>query len=268
MTILVNVGDTHVGSKAAICVPGYEIGDDDNKAPYQPNRAQEWLAACFADALAKVKRLARRQRVVLNLLGDLTDGDGHHGTRTTFGTPTEQADMAAELLLPWATMADRVIAVAGTEVHAGGEGEQDESAAKRLTADTRHHRRVEIDGRLFDIAHHCTLPKDSRLWPPAMARQAELIARNAIDRGERVPDMIIRGHVHRHARGLAHVGGREVRMMTNYGWQLRTPYMARVEPAALYAVGVTAVNCRDLETHAIAYAAKADPIEVIRLKDE
>lgn len=267
MTYLVNIGDLQVGSKAAVCVPDYLIGDDQNKNPYQPNKVQLWINACYADALKKVKSLVRGERVVVNILGDSIDGDRHHNTRTTFGTPTEQRGMAIELLLPYANMADSMTSEAGTEVHSGGEGEYDESVAEALGAKTRQHRLLEIDGHLFDLAHHCSLPKDPDQHTASMVRQARLIARRRLDRGLRPADMAIRADQHRFAVGTWHYRHRQtdrkITMFVNPAWQLRTPFMARNEPAELYAVGLTVVNCRTLQIHPFIYEAEDDPIEKI-----
>jgi hypothetical protein len=269
VTLLVCVGDLHAGSKSAVCVPGFRYGDDDYKTPYTPNLPQEWLWACWQDAIAKVKRRTKGHQVMLALLGDLVDGDRHHNTRTTFGTPTEQSDMAAELLLPLANLANKIISVDGTETHVGGEGEQDESTAGKLGAQTKGHRLVEIDGHLFDLAHHASLPKDPDNWSSSLTRQARLIVRRRLTRDLRPADMIIRGDRHRYAVGTydyrhAHKPSRAV-MFINPAWQLRTPFMQRVEPAELFEVGLTIVDCKSLEIEPILYEAEDDPIETYSL---
>lgn len=268
MAYLLNVGDLQAGSKAAVCVAGYPIGDDQNKTPYQPNKIQDWINGCWDDALKRVKKIVKGERLVMAILGDSIDNDRHHNTRTTFGTPTEQRGMAVERLMPYANMADAMVAVGGTESHAGGEGEYDEGVAQLLGATMTQHRLLDIDDHLFDIAHHCKLPKDPDQHTAALVRQARMIARRRLDRGLRPADMVIRADQHRFAVGewhyTYHQQQSKITMLVNPAWQLRTPFMARNEPAELYTVGLTLVNCKTLQIIPIIYEAKDDPIEKIR----
>jgi hypothetical protein len=236
---LINVSDMHTLHKAAIaCEMEYDDGDD-----YTPNRLQKILHRWWGEIFSEVKAHVKGHEVKLLIGGDCVDGFHNHGTEQVWGTALQQAQMAIELLAPYAKLAPAsVYGLKGTPSHAGSDSEFDRLVIKELGGKCAYHWRLDFDGKLIDWAHHCTLPKDPRNYEAALERQASLIVRRYREAGERVPDLILRQHVHRFARGFTG----SIPMITGLGWKLRDEYLAKIDPLGFYEVGVLVFDTADL----------------------
>jgi hypothetical protein len=102
------------------------------------------------------------------------------------------------LLQPLANIAASIYALRGTECHAGGDGEDDQTVAERLGArGIAHTWRLRIAGRLLDWAHHgVTIPRDP--WCEANGLFAEAKRHQARFEKWKVPkpDLVVRHHAH------------------------------------------------------------------------
>lgn len=256
MTILINISDMHVGSDVALATD--RVFSKDNA--HHNNKIQTILLDWWNNATRRVIEFAKNEDCILLVGGDCNDGDGHHDTAQTWGTAREQAMVAAELIAPVARVCRKTYMLRGTRAHTGERSEFDEYVALEIGAETDYHWRLDVDGHLIDWAHHCTLPKDPRSHEAALERQASQIARRYRLANERIPDLILRQHVHRHAIGYSG----KIKMVTGLGWKLRDDYLAQIDPIGLYAIGLLVIDAATLEVLPIQYEGIEDGITTIR----
>ena len=194
----------------------------EGKTPYSLSADQNWLSDCFQDALLRVKTLAVGHRVFVGLGGDLVEGINHHGSTQTSGIPSTQAGMAVQLLLPWATMADALYAVRGTDDHTGPEGDGDNSVARELGAKIDYHWTLGIENRILDWAHHgISVAQNPQSEMNGMKLAAEKTYWFHRDRELPVPTTMIRHHAHRSPRPIEWRG---IRVGVCGCWQLSTSF--------------------------------------------
>jgi hypothetical protein len=206
--------------------------------------------------LKRARAVAKREKIILEVGADMIDGAGHHGTSQTWGSDIDAANHAIELLRPFVSLASTCYFLLGTPAHVGNLSEWDNYIAKEFGYRAKYHHRVTIGNKLFDFAHHCTLPKDARNHEAALERQASQICRDYRKAGEPLPHFILRHHVHRHA--VAYSGG--VTIATNYGWKLRDDHVAKFSPLGLYAVGGLLIDTETLDIERLCYEGTEDKI--------
>ena len=251
------LGDLHAGSKLAPLVP-FTDADGVN---YAPSKLQAYLLTLWRDCLSDVKSAARGCDVVLHLGGDLVDGVAHHGTTQTVLDHNGQRDLAVELLRPWVNLSAAAYGLLGTDAHVRDNGQDDASVCKELGVPAKGYWRIECEGLLLDWAHHAS---GARLRLEAsLLRLADNIQREARRREppERVPDLIVRHHVHRYARARFDT----TEAVTVPGWQAQTSFTRRHDPAGLLSVGVVAWWPKRREIRPFVYDHPAEPIVKVRL---
>ena len=183
--LVVFLGDLHVGST---CAPA-------PKAECR-NREMERLLVLWESFVVRAKAAAKGKALVLMLGGDIVDGR-HHNMSQTWGQYRDQRNGAIALLQPLANIASAVYAVKGTEAHAGGDGEDDQTVAEALGAkQVPYAWRMIVGGKRLFWTHHLTNSvrdisnQDSGMLAAAR-RQFELHLR-----GEEKPDLMIGHHTH------------------------------------------------------------------------
>jgi len=200
-------GDTHVGGTTAVA-PKAECR----------NAEMERLLKLWEAFTARALAAAKGTAFVLALGGDLIDGPRHHGTVQSWGTHREQRNAAIALLQPLANVASAVVAVKGSEAHAGGDGEDDQTVAEALGARQMPHVwRMTIGGkRLFWSHHGLAVPRDPWNWSNALYRMAVRLSHLP-----EPPDLAVFHHVHQTPPPVT-VGG--VTVATVGCWQTSTAY--------------------------------------------
>lgn len=180
------IGDLHSGARESV-------------TPKPATRIQETLHQHWRACLADVKRETRGYGLALMLGGDMVEGNHHD--RMTGLTHKEMRELALELLQPYATMADAIYSVAGTEAHAGLEAEDDAQVAKELgckSENARQEHLIRFDGALLNWQHHgagvAKLVQNETNGLYLLAKQTALEAKLA---GQPVPALVMRHHVHR-----------------------------------------------------------------------
>lgn len=256
-TCHVFLGDLHAGSKLAPLVPFTD--DDGIDYSSKQTRTSAVLAGFLAQALADVKQAALGHTLVLHLGGDLVDGVAHHDTTQTVGDWRAQRALAVQLLQPWVNAADALHGLQGTDAHVGDNGDEDKTVCEKLGVPVKPFWRLDCSGRVLDWAHHVGLSgkwwtKENSLVALANNTRAEYL-----ERGERPPDMIVRHHVHRHAR--AHAKGTDI--VTCFGWQSMTSHVYRFAPNQLLTVGVVLWFPETNGIKPLPYHFPAPPIEPI-----
>lgn len=207
---------------------------DHDGVRYSPSRVQSALLKFWRSVLADVKDHAKGHDLIVCLGGDLVDGVGHHGTTQTIGDVNDQKALAVQLLLPLVSASKMAYALLGTDAHVGPSGQEDASVAKELGIRTAYRWRLDYGGKLLDWAHHTGLGRLPWTRESVLVRLGNKTIIECLERGQRVPDLILRHHVHAYAR--VHVKGTDV--VTVPGWQAATSYTRKIAPADLLTVGV------------------------------
>jgi hypothetical protein len=252
--LIVFVGDLHVGSTVAVCPPRVDMADD---GIYSATELQLWLFQQWLKFVETVK--AKREKIILVLMGDLIDGARQHGTFQSWGTTQAQINGACELLRPLAGIAKSVYGVRGTTCHSGASGQDDAAVTKELGGECRYRWRIDIGEQLFDIAHHAR--RDTREHTVGNAcmgiiRQTRLrCARTQ----ERVPDYIIRAHAHE-CDILAHQG---ITAALCPAWKLQDEYTRKLDAASLADIG--GLIWQNGKLSPILYPPDPDPITVVKV---
>ena len=217
-TILIAVGDEHANSKVGLCPPIITL---DNAGSYLPSKSQLWLYGKwkkFWRIVAKLKEQLKCEVWVVNT-GDLADINVHSSSILVSTNRNDAVQMGVAIWEPVKDIADELFIIRGTEAHVGEQGWVEEEIAKQLGANQDFalsqdlekapaswwHLPLFVEKVLFSLAHH---PKTSG-WRPwteqaAAGRESSIHLSKSAAARLRVPDIVVRGHVH-HARdsGLA-----------------------------------------------------------------
>jgi hypothetical protein len=228
--LAVFLGDLHAGSKLA---PGVAYTDADGGHHF-PSLTQNGLRDFLSQALADTKVLAKGCDILFLAGGDLVDGVGHHGSIQTIGTQDEQAGWAVELLSPWADIATWGYGLKGTDAHVGDSGQQDLSVCGRLGFTSQHFWRIEVGGRLLDWAHHAQGSRKPWLTSGGPVALANKTYFEYLERGERLPNVIARHHLH----FPVHVMAKGIQVVSVPGWQAQTSFSRKLDANGLLTVGV------------------------------
>ena len=251
-TLLVITSDEHVNCRAGLC-PG-PVAQDDTGGTYEPSATQRatWAAwkRFWQDAGAAAEAAACDAIWWVNV-GDAVDLNRHDGLAPITLHRARIVDMLERAYAQPVSLSALRWIVKGTEAHVGPHCELEEILGRLVEAEVCpetgapawYHLRLECEGVLFDFSHH---PKTSGSLPwtrqAAAAREAYYIASEYWTRGERVPDVAVRGHVHYLAdSGQAH----QPRVLYLPGWQALTPYAYRRGWLTPSEVGGMWIVCRD-----------------------
>lgn len=251
--LVISVGDYHSGSTTALAIP-FVLADGQT---ITPSRYQVWLKTKHDEFVARCKQEAQGHFVTLLIGGDMIDGVAHHGTSQTVGTTADQRDMAVELTRPLWGMADRLYALRGTDAHVGSNGEEDSTVAGAVGAQAGHYWQLDIGGRLIDWAHHCKLGQREWTIDNPLITLAETVEFSALRRKRRVPDLVLRHHVHR-GRHVRASGGMQV--VTCPCWQLPTSWLRALDPRAWPDIGGVLYHPADNRAEVLRYELPDDPI--------
>jgi hypothetical protein len=203
-TLLAVVADLHCNSGVGLCPPGFvkDNGDGITLSPVGAALWESWLT--FWKQIDELKRRHNADCwVVVN--GDSCDMNTHDGAGLRCHVRSDVPKMAAQVLGVIAGIASRGFIIRGTEAHAGGQGEMEETLAAAIGATPNAetgtcswwHLPLDCEGVRFSIAHH---PRTAG-WMPytkrmAALRQANIVALEAEERGEPPADVYIRSHTH------------------------------------------------------------------------
>jgi len=203
-TLLAVVSDMHANSKMGLCPRAVTL---DNGGTYTPSRTQKAIFKAWTQyweiLVKQVKKHKAKLVVVFN--GDAVDLNRHDGLDPICHNRTNIQDMLAELYVGIAERADELYIVKGTEAHTGAHAEMEDALARDLQAVPDDWERtfawwwlqLEVEGVKFDITHHpSTSGRKEWTKGAAPSRTSTELALQYFERGEAVPDVAIRGHVH------------------------------------------------------------------------
>lgn len=272
--VLAVVSDIHAGSTVALCPD--RIALDDGGA-YEASKAQRWLWQCWRDYWHRVERVLDHHKGKAHLYqcfnGDAVDGNHHGTTQILSGNPNAQAAVLTEAMrVPLDLSPSRLFFVRGTEAHVGHSGSSEEKIADGLRRDKRPvegdpemqtaswwHLRAEIEGVHLDITHHGRTGQREHTRASAAVLHAHDILLSHVKRGERHPDLCLRGHYHRFNDSY---DACPVRVVTTGAWQLKTGYVHKVAADTMADIGGAIVVIRDgkYEVEKVQFTAARGPV--------
>lgn len=227
-TIVAIASDGHPNSTVGLCPPAITL---DDKGTYRASKAQGWLWRKWIDYWTIVSNLKTEHNATCAVIfnGDMGELDKKGGTQVITRNRADILDIMRAVVQPGLDVADVYFFTRGTAVHVGPSGDLEEELANDLGAEPDPEGNyswanlyAEFDGVTFDIQHHPDtaghLPHTMQL---AAGRQRGILFQQYAERGETMPDVAVRSHVHYFAdSGL----GYWPRVFYTWGWQLRPQY--------------------------------------------
>jgi len=235
---LVVVSDLHCGCRLGLC-PAIGARLDDG-GRYRPSRLQRITWSWWQEFWGRwVPQACHREPYAVLVLGDTLDGVHHETTTQISANLADQAEIAYHILRPVRdACCGRLYMVRGTEAHVGPSGIEEERLAQRLEAvpdeEGRHARWdvwIRLGRGLVHATHHIGVTGSQAYESTAVMRELAEAYAEAGRWRHRPPDVLVRGHRHRHI---------EIRVPTALGygiaftcpaWQLKTPYSFRAAGA-------------------------------------
>ncbi|RPJ40106.1 MAG: hypothetical protein EHM35_00440 [Planctomycetaceae bacterium] len=205
--VVLALSDTHGGSRIGLLNPAtvLERADDLGRVErWTPalGATQRWLWECYQAILSDAADLAGDDEIVAVHDGDITNGD-RFGGNVPDTTLEDQRVIAEHNMLPVLALPQvkRARLVTGTAVHVPNCAEA--RVAARLVLHTGkevaalHHGRANVDGVVFDLAHHGPHP-GSRDWLRGNVALYYLKSAVYEDRriGKEPARVYVRGHFH------------------------------------------------------------------------
>jgi len=251
-SLVVAVADLHVNSTVGLCPPTVSLDDG---GTYRASKAQRavWSAWCvFWDGM-KAKAEEKKARIYVIVNGDLNDFNIHDNAGLISRVRSDVIKMSVQVLEPALAITDRLFIVRGTEAHTGRHANLEEVVAKDVSAGkdeqvgtwSWYWLKAEFGGVTFDASHHPqTFARRPWTASAAAARQSAIIRDEHNERGDKVPDIALRGHVHHYIPGA-----REPKPQVFYlpPWQLTMSYARRLGATACRPVGGLWFLCSDSE---------------------
>jgi hypothetical protein len=252
---VVHFTDLHTGSVWGICPRGYKRS---NGSRVELNRLQEESLDHWEDLWTRLEK-ANLPTVVL--YGGEAIDNFHHDTPEVWTTDEqEMVEAAVQLHKPKVSQkfVVRKYGVLGTPAHSGKGGKYDDEFYARietipmghgLTYGTQH-LKIEISGVLFDVAHRGPAAGKGGLRGNAAMNYARSIYEERKPMGERIPAVVLRGHVHRKTdvTYTNQYSLERIRMIVSPGWQWKTEFAYGIDTVSDIAdIGATVIRVKDGE---------------------
>lgn len=255
--IIACVSDIHAGGATALC-PSEIMLDDGGR--YIPSNAQSWYWANWLDFQQRVaaRRDALHAQLYYILNGDLVDGQVKNSTQILSGNPNAQAAVFTAAMREVLDLGpDKIVVCRGTEAHVGNSAASEERIADGLRRDKRPIISdpstgtaswwkwvAELQGVKVDVTHHGRIGQREHTRASQIVLYAHDIHLSYTKRGERPPDVALRGHNHKWADSLDAV---KPRVVGTGAWQAGTGHVHKVAPDSLADCGGVLVTIQDGE---------------------
>lgn len=253
--LLVCVSDVHAGSSVALCPDRVPLDDG---GAYEASKAQRWLWQCWSQFWqhAAERRAALKAELYVVFNGDLVDGQVKQSTQILSANPNAQAAVvSAAMAIPLALNPERIVCIRGTEAHVGNSASAEERIADGLRRDKRPivvdpdtntaswwHWRAELQGVVVDVTHHGRIGQREHTRSSQVVLYAHDVHLAHTKRGDRPPDLCLRGHNHKFADSFDAV---KPRVVGTGAWQLGTGYVHKVQPDSIADIGGALVTIQD-----------------------
>lgn len=241
-TLVTIISDLHTGSAMGMCpLEGYSLDDG---GCYMPSIAQQELGKAWNTMKEDNKKIKAKKRVLI-VNGDVVDGVHHNTVALATNNIQTQESAAVQLLTGLASSYDKVFMTRGTEAHVGSSGQSEERVAKAVGAekhpDTGNHASwqwwFDVDGFVLNVAHHIGTTSSAAYESSAVMREMVAALVEAGQWEQRMPDILVRSHRHRYIElAIPSSKGKIIALVTP-GWQLRTPFVERIDRMRLPHIG-------------------------------
>jgi len=226
---IIFISDTHFGCQFGLCPPRVKL---DGGGVYTYSHLQKKVWQMWKQWWTKyIPLYTRNEPYVLVHVGDCIDGIHHNSVTQISHNIKDQVNLAIDVLAPVVAGAKRYFHIRGTEAHVGKSAQFEEQVAQALGAESDevgNHARfelwLEMNKRLIHISHHIGATSSSSYESTAVYKEMVEAFVQAGRFGDRPPDVIVRGHRHRHFKTM--VGNRFAIVVP--GWQLKTPFTFRL----------------------------------------
>lgn len=262
MKYLVVVSDLHINSTVGLCDKTVMLDDGGS---YTPPRSQKWLYDNWLDFWTFVDSLSG-DSIITVLNGDMVDINKHAGHQLITPNVSVVLEHTISLLSLVKEISDRIYVVRGTAAHTGSSSQIEESLSRELqavpSANSWSHWTlpIQVDGVLFDIAHHGKIGSTTWNRTAPLHTLAASITFNAVKNNVKIPDIVIRSHNHTHADTHDNL---PVRVISTPAWQLSTEYSYRLGIVEMADIGGLIFACEDGHYELIKKLYKPQAKEVI-----
>ena len=266
------VSDLHSGSTYGLCRPVLNL---DGGGTYRAGKHQAWLWHCWNDYNKQVRKQVKKTggKLVAIVNGDAVEGNHHH-TMSVIGSGNETLQMriAEDNLGVLLEGADAAYFTRGTPAHVGEQSRLEEKIADNWTNVIRYsdgeatwwHLRLDVNGTLFDVAHHGSVGRLHWTKANSLGKIATTAIMQAHETGQRPANVVIRSHLHQYVDTGDNY--RTIRVIGMPAWQLITGFVHRISPGSLADIGGLIFTCYpggDYECDVVRYQPKPDPVQRI-----
>ena len=243
--LIVLLSDLHVGSTIGLWPPDF-VSNEGN--PIGQNKFQEWLWQCWQDAAKWSAKVIGKDAFEIVLNGDLVEGIHHRSLQVMTPDVGDQSEAVKQVLEPLAAKAARLHIVKGTECHTRNDeiriGNYLKASKCQATGQRAHDTLdLECNGVLYNFAHHISTTARSYLEASAHSITLGNISHTRARSGKQVPQIICRGHRHRH--GIWD-DGNQMSVITG-AWQGLTRHGYKVVPDAVPQPSIVIFDHRNTE---------------------
>jgi len=240
---IVVTSDWHVASTMGLCPEAGIQVEDSTHIP--PNIFQETLYKFWMHFWTEFvpAQIAGAERVVHVINGDMIEGVHHRQVGIATNNLAWQEAAAIGMYESIPLKADETFMVAGSEAHSGPGSQSDQRIGAAIKATPSEigsfHWQLwlDVDGAVIQFAHHIGVTSSAAYETSAPMREMVAGLVEAAQWGNRVPTVFVRSHRHRFTLvPLATEHGRISTVITP-GWQLRTPYVERIDRMRMPQIG-------------------------------
>ena len=240
--VQVVVSDFHSGSNYALFPDRFWQGGRGNN--HSPTSQQQRIRKQFEKFAEIVKEVRKGKQVRLIHNGDAIDGDHHQSGDVCTTNEVEQADIHIELMnelqkrIGW-QRGDEMYYTRGTPTHVH---EKEEYIAEQMNSEVHDILRLETNGKLSWFAHHGPTAGKGANEGNSVRNWMRNTYFDAIRSGERVPDIVYTGHVHKPTYSVYSARCLDYKFHNMHGvilpsWQGKTRYAYKVASMEINMIG-------------------------------
>ena len=242
MKKILDISDLHINSTVALCKPSTFLDDGQE---VKITKAQRWFWDNWCDLIERVDTF---KPDILIVNGDALEGDTKQRSyQLITRNPTTIVSIGSETLEPLVSKIPAVYFVRGTGAHGGKSGYLEESLAKDFDNSVKLGKNYShwslnliVDGVRISAAHHTTMGGLPWTRPNAANAMAAKVQFQYSQDGERPPDLVLRGHVHRWADSY---DAYKTRAIVTPCWTLATEHTQKIAPDTLPECGAVFITC-------------------------
>lgn len=233
---VVVVSDKHAGCQMGLCPPsGVTL---DGGGTYTPSRLQQIVWKWWEEWWNTwVPEYTKGEDYVVVDCGDALDGIPHKAKTPISQNLNDQQVIAESIMLPVLEnpKCKGYYHIRGTEAHTGKSAEEEEKLAKTLGAIPTEEGRfsrwelwLRVGEALVNFSHHIGTTASDFYETTALQKEIVSAFVEAGRWGDEPPDLIVRGHRHRHSETKVATHKGNAMVVVCPGWQLKTPYVHKI----------------------------------------